>query len=351
MILITGGAGFVGSNLAIRLKQQFPEETVTALDNLKRRGSELNLPRLKAAEVEFVHGDVRNPADLDFSNVRWIIECSAEPSALAGRDGGTDYLVQTNLLGTYHCLELARRQQASLIFLSTSRVYPIRPIQQLRFETEATRFRLADQQNVSGVSAVGIAEDFPLEGARTLYGSTKLASELLITEYADSFGLPAVVNRCGVLTGPWQMGKVDQGVVVLWLARHLFQGSLSYIGYGGTGLQVRDMLHVADLADLVCLQMEHFSEHQGKTWNIGGGLEISISLQELTSWCEKLTGNQIPIHSDTQERPGDVPWFITDSRKVQQATGWVPQRNPETIFTEIYDWMQQFETELRPILS
>ena len=351
MILITGGAGFVGSSLALRLKAEFPEKSVVAFDNLKRRGSELNLSRLRSAEVEFVHGDVRNPSDLDLPDVEWIIECSAEPSALAGRDGNTDYLVHTNLLGTHHCLELARRQRAGMIFLSTSRVYPVKAIQQLRFHSGQTRFELAEPQATPGVSAEGIAEDFPLEGARTLYGTTKLASELLITEYVDSFDLPIVINRCGVLTGPWQMGKVDQGVVVLWMARHLFGGELSYIGYNGTGRQVRDMLHVEDLADLVCLQMRKIADHQGKTYNVGGGPEISVSLQELTAWCEQITGNSIPIHPDSQERAGDVPWFITDSRKLQQVTGWQPQRSLEHILNEIHDWIKAHQAQLRPILS
>ncbi|HIN48273.1 MAG TPA: NAD-dependent epimerase/dehydratase family protein, partial [Deltaproteobacteria bacterium] len=105
-ILVTGGAGFVGSHLALALKEKFSSSKVIALDNLKRRGSELNLSRLSQGGVEFLHGDVRNPGDLGFMELDWIIECSAEPSALAGRFGDTDYLVHTNLLGTYHSLEL-----------------------------------------------------------------------------------------------------------------------------------------------------------------------------------------------------------------------------------------------------
>jgi CDP-paratose 2-epimerase len=355
MILVTGGAGFVGSNLAIRLKEEFPNELVTALDNLNRRGSELNLSRLKSGDVEFIHGDVRNPTDLDLPDVKWIIECSAEPSVMAGRDGNTEYLVHTNLLGTYNCIEVARRQRASMIFLSTSRVYPVAPLRQLLLskhnQTAMSRFQLAEIQEFSGVSSEGIDENFPLTGPRTLYGATKLASELLLTEYADIFELPIVINRCGVLTGPWQMGKVDQGVVVLWMARHIFGGELSYIGYGGSGMQVRDMLHVQDLADLVCLQIKNISVYQGKIYNVGGGTEISVSLQELTAWCEKLTGNSISITPEKKERPGDVPWFITDSRKIRQESGWKPQRNLENILSEIYHWIIEHQELLRPVLS
>ena len=117
MILITGGAGFVGSSLALRLKQAFPEKKLVAFDNLKRRVSELNLSRLREARVEFIHGDIRKPGDLDVGKVVWIIECSDEPSALAGVDGSTDYLNHTNLLGTLHYLELTRKNHSGKFLL------------------------------------------------------------------------------------------------------------------------------------------------------------------------------------------------------------------------------------------
>jgi len=122
-ILITGGAGFVGSNLAVAFQQRYPQSDITCLDNLKRRGSELNLPRLQAAGIRFVHGDIRNREDLDLNqNVDLLIECSAEPSVLAGFDNSPDYLINTNLVGTVNCLEVARRQKADMIFLSTGRL-------------------------------------------------------------------------------------------------------------------------------------------------------------------------------------------------------------------------------------
>src|SRR5260221_12732920 len=123
--LVTGGAGFVGANLAIALAQRHPGAEVVAMDNLSRRGSELNLPRLREAGVRFVHGDVRSKDDLlALDPITKLVECSAEPSVMAGVTSSPDYLIQTNLLGAYHCLELARRDGAQVVFLSTSRVYP-----------------------------------------------------------------------------------------------------------------------------------------------------------------------------------------------------------------------------------
>src|SRR5438128_1089745 len=141
-ILITGGAGFVGSNLALKLKLDYPGAKITVLDNLKRRGSELSLKRLKDADITFVHGDIRNKEDLVFEKVDLLLECSAEPSVLAGINSAPDYLMNTNLVGTLNCLEIARAHNAACLFLSTSRVYPISYINELAFKETASRFEI-----------------------------------------------------------------------------------------------------------------------------------------------------------------------------------------------------------------
>lgn len=139
-VLITGGAGFVGSYLGMGLKKQRPDWHIVAFDNLKRRGSELNITRLREAGLEFAHGDIRNPEDLEaVGKVDLILECSAEPSVLAGYDSSPQYLVNTNLTGTVNCLEVARRHGAAMLFLSTSRVYPVATINALSYKEEATR--------------------------------------------------------------------------------------------------------------------------------------------------------------------------------------------------------------------
>ena len=124
-ILLTGGAGFVGGNLAVFLKRRHPSTRVVAMDNLHRPGSELNLPRLREAGVEFVKGDIRRGNEFPAGPFAAILECSAEPSVLAGYTDAPDYLMETNFLGTYRCLEKARQWQSHFLFLSTSRVYPI----------------------------------------------------------------------------------------------------------------------------------------------------------------------------------------------------------------------------------
>lgn len=343
-VLITGGAGFVGSSLGLALTERYSDWKIIALDNLKRRGSELNLPRLKQAGIEFIHGDVRNKEDLDPIALQpdLILECSAEPSVLAGYTS-PGYVLQTNLVGTINCLELARQTKADFIFLSTSRVYPIGHLNSLKYTETETRFQLQDEQSLPGVSSQGIGEEFPLNGARSLYGATKLASELLITEYADAYGIRTLINRCGVLTGPWQMGKVDQGVFALWMAFHYFHKSLKYIGYGGTGKQVRDFLHIADLLELIDLQINQLEKLKGQTFNVGGGILNTLSLQETTQLCQEITGHEIPIIPVPETRVGDVPIFITDTRKIIQATGWKPKINSAATLVDIYRWIAEFK--------
>jgi CDP-paratose 2-epimerase len=337
-VLITGGAGFVGANLGVALAGRHPDWELVALDNLMRRGSELNLPRLREAGVEFVHGDVREQGDLAATGpFDAMVECSAEPSVMAGLSDPS-YLVQTNLLGAFNCLERARQEDAFVVFLSTSRVYPVTPQLELALEETATRFELAAEQPYPGAGPDGISEGFPLTGARTFYGATKLAAEHLIEEYAAAFGLRAVVDRCGVIAGPWQMGKVDQGVFSWWLLSHHFGGPLAYIGFGGGGKQVRDLLHVDDLIDLVELQLGDPDGWSGAVTNVGGGRKHSLSLLEATELCRELTGREIEVGSNPETRPGDVPIYLSDCARLHARSEWRPRRGPRETLADVLEW-------------
>lgn len=342
-ILITGGAGFVGSSLAIAFKMHYPDHHVICLDNLSRRGSELNLPRLREHGIEFVHGDVRNSEDLTkIGQVDWLIECSAEPSVHAGYGDSPAYLVNTNLIGLINCLEFLRQFGGKMVFLSTSRVYPIKALRALPLRIQAQRFVLEAHEP-------GISEQFTLEGPRSLYGATKLCGEYLIQEYSQMYGIPAIVNRCGVLAGPWQMGKVDQGFMALWVARHVFGGQLNYMGFGGEGMQVRDVLHVADLFSLLCRQMQHPADHQGTVYNVGGGLANSVSLCELTQMVSQMTGQRCAVGSDPITREADIPYYVTDITKINQKTNWSPQIGIPQLVEELYAWMCEHRAALSPL--
>jgi CDP-paratose 2-epimerase len=352
-ILITGGAGFVGASLACAFKRHEPATDVVVLDNLRRRGSELNLARFRELGIRFVHGDIRSPADLEDlpGTFDTVIEASAEPSVLAGLDGSPRYVLDTNLVGTLHCLEFARKRAGSLVFLSTSRVYSIEPLRELRLAESPTRFELAPEQVLPGLSAAGVGEGFITHQPRSLYGATKLASELILQEYVQTYGMRAVINRCGVIAGPGQFGKVDQGVFTLWVANHYFQKPLRYTGFGGTGKQVRDLLHPEDLFSLLTTQLSQIDRVSGRVFNVGGGRAISTSLLEYTRLCEEATGRTTAIASDPTTTPVDIPLYLSDTSLVRRTFGWEPKRDARAIVQEIAHWIGQNEASLRPLFA
>lgn len=352
-VLVAGGAGFVGSNLALRLKAAYRDARIVVADNLRRRGSEWNLPRLAEHAVEFVHADVRRAEDLAFPKLRFdlVIDCSAEASVLAAYEHGPAYVIETNLIGTVNLFELARRDGADVVFLSTSRVYPVALLDAIEVDEGDTRFAIAARQALAGVGPAGISEAFPLDGPRSLYGATKLAAELLLTEYADMYGLRTVVNRCGVITGPWQFGTAEQGVFALWMGRHYFKRPLSYIGYGGTGKQVRDFVAVDDLGDLLLAQIASLGERPQRVYNVGGGLASSLSLAETTALCRDITGNRVEIARVAENRPSDVRVYVTDNARVTADTGWSPRKTPRETLGAIFDWIRENERLVAPLWS
>ncbi|MET0388733.1 MAG: NAD-dependent epimerase/dehydratase family protein [Polyangiales bacterium] len=348
-VVVTGGAGFVGASLALGLAERHPDWQIRAFDNLKRRGSELALTRLARRGVRFVHGDVRNVADVrDLGRFDLLIDCAAEPSVLAD---SPSYVLDTNLNGTLHCLEAARTHDAGFVFLSTSRVYPITRLTQVPRIEQSTRFAIAPHASGAGLSAHGIAEDFPLAGARSLYGASKLASELIIEEYAAAYGLRAVIDRCGVLAGPWQMGKVDQGVIVHWVASHVFQRPLRYIGWGGSGKQLRDVLHVQDLIRLVDSQITVLDQLHADVFNVGGGATGSLSLYELTELCQMATGQRVELGSEPETRRADIPLYVSDARLASQRFDWAPQHAPAQIVEDIARWIHDERAALERIFT
>ena len=350
-ILITGGAGFVGSNLAVFLKRRCKEARVICFDNLIRKGSEINVRRLKNHQIIFIKGDIRNiSALMKLRDIQVLIECSAEPSVLAAYQDPR-YTVQTNLVGTLNCLELARRDKSDFIFLSTSRVYPIESLDAVPYEESATRFDWLKNYKREGVSYKGISERFPLSGIRSLYGTSKLSSELVCSEYFDMFGIRGVINRFGVISGPWQMGKVDQGLVGYWVARHKYRKGLQYIGYGGEGKQVRDVIHVDDACEIIFYQIKHLKKLAGQTFNVGGGRSRAVSLLELTQLVERITKIHLSIGSVAKTRKSDVRIYITDNSYLERVTGWTPRKSVEEIVYDIHVWIDKYYELLKPILS
>lgn len=350
-ILITGGAGFVGSNICVKLKEHFQGIEVIAFDNLVRRGSELNIPRLSKSGIKFIHGDVRNREDLEVLDFDLLIECSAEPSVMAGVTSSPLYILQTNLVGAINCFEVARKSQADVVFLSTSRVYSQEKLNKVDFIERETRFTFSEKQKVTGASKEGISEEFPIEGIKTLYGTTKLSAEMILQEYTKNYKIRSIINRCSVISGPWQMGKVDQGIIMFWLVSHFFGKSLTYIGFGGKGKQVRDVLNIDDLFDLLLIQLKNIKRFSGKIYNVGGGLGNSISLLELTTLSQEITGKRVKIGGDPKTRAGDIRIYISDNLRIQKETGWWPKKEVKETLEEVHKWIVKNKKSLSYIFG
>jgi CDP-paratose 2-epimerase len=246
-------------------------------------------------------------------------------------------------------LELLKQWRCGFTMLSTSRVYSIRALAAIPVETAGDRFvphadEPSDTQHatrntqhassIPGFSVNGIAEDFSTEPPLSLYGSSKRASELLACEYAESFALPVSILRCGVLAGAGQFGKIDQGIFSYWIHSFCQRRPLKYIGFKGTGCQVRDCLHARDLLPLIARQIEKPRPDASRVLNVSGGLGQSASLRQLSAWCAERFGSH-KIRAEAKDRPFDVPWLVLDSSQAAQVWGWKPQTPLEAIWTEI----------------
>ena len=350
-ILVTGGCGFVGAAVCRRFLTARAGLAVTVLDSLRRRGAETNVADLEARGVRVVHGDVRVAADIDaLGPFDWVIDAAAEPSVLAGTAAGGQtgrrQLVDHNLVGTVNLLEAAARWQAGMILLSTSRVYSIPTLAGLPLAERSGRgggaaFDLdATHPLPPGVSPAGISEGCSSASPVSLYGATKLAAEILALEYAHAAGTPLVIDRLGVMAGAGQFGRADQGIFSWWIHRWAARRPLSWIGFGGRGLQVRDCLHPDDLADLLLSQLAAARGREPELVNVSGGSVSGTSLAELSAWCaERLGPHDVGVSHES--RPYDLPWVVLDHAAATSRHGWKPARSVEQIFEEIADHAQR----------
>lgn len=345
-ILITGICGFAGSHLAMALLERIESLQVAGIDNLLRAGSETNRAALRRAGIQFHHGDLRMRSDVDaLPDCDWIIDAAANPSVLAGIDGRSSsrQLTEHNLNGTINILEYCRERSAGLVLLSTSRVYSVRHLSALPVTPRQKAFMLDHAQPLPvGVSPAGVEECFPVEQPISLYGATKLCSEILALEYSGAFRFPAWINRCGNLAGAGQFGTAEQGIFSYWIHAHSRRAPLRYIGFGGHGYQVRDAFHPADLADLISRQIRRGSpaSPDAATFNVGGGSANAMSLAQLSAWCDDRFGCHAP-QTDAAARPFDIPWMVMDSHRAAQDFDWSPSRSLDSILDEIAAHAQQ----------
>jgi CDP-paratose 2-epimerase len=338
-ILISGICGFVGSTIARALLERGSDRQVFGFDNFVRPGSETNRADLKRLGVRAFHADLRAASDLEgLPDADWIIDAAANPGVLAGIDGRTSsrQLVEHNLLGTVNLLEYCRQRRAGFVLLSTSRVYAIPPLASLPVVVEDNAFKPAPGPSLPpGISAAGIDETFSTLAPISLYGATKLASEALALEYGESFGFPIFVNRCGVLAGAGQFGRPDQGIFAYWINSWVQQRPLKYLGFGGSGHQVRDCLHPRDLVPLLERQFAApVLAATDRVANVSGGRASAMSLRKLSDWCVKEFGAHDVI-ADGTPRTFDIPWMVLDCAKAERLWNWRPITPVAAVLDEI----------------
>jgi CDP-paratose 2-epimerase len=353
-ILITGGAGFVGSELAVRLREK--NHQVTVMDNLVRRGSESNLEKLQRHGVAFLHGDVRNPEDFENlpRSIEFVIDTSAQPSVVSGYTNPV-FDITNNSIGVIRVLEFARAHRCPLIFFSTNRIYVVDRLLELPRRESPTRIEW-DQETWNAIPpdrrqrgfdpAHGISEEFAVDGGqRSIYGLSKLIADASCQEYAGAFDMPIVINRFGVIAGTGQFAKLDQGWVVWWAIAHYFQLPLKYIGWNGK--QVRDILFLEDVCALVELQLGQIGRFRGDIFNVGGGHANSLSLREGTALLERKLGHRTAITVEDTVRKADLPIYFTDNRKIARELNWQPGVSVDQGFDRILEWIRANEPALR----
>ncbi|HEX3355551.1 MAG TPA: NAD-dependent epimerase/dehydratase family protein [Tepidisphaeraceae bacterium] len=336
-ILITGICGFVGSELALSLPKLLAGVEIIGIDNFIRPGSETNRLRLKQAGVRVIHADVRSATDFEaLPAVQWVIDAAANPSVLAGVDGNTSsrQLIEHNLSGTINMLEFCKRHKAGFALISTSRVYSAEALAKIPVRATGQLFDFDSSTEAPvGCSAAGIDKQFSVEPPLSLYGASKLASETLAMEYGLTFSLPILINRCGVMAGAGQFGTADQGIFSFWIRSYAARRPLKYIGFGGTGKQVRDAMHPIDLATLLAKQIQKLPPRP-TIWNVGGGRDNAMSLAQLSEWCGNRFG-QHSVQAVNENRRWDAPWIVMDSSAVSEEYHWQPEVKLSRILNEI----------------
>jgi CDP-paratose 2-epimerase len=361
---ITGGCGFVGSNLAERFTRA--GHTVSVLDNLTRGGSSLNRERLQHYGVTFIHADIRNREELQsLYGCDAVLNCAAQAS-LTRAEREPVFNFENNTTGLLNLLEIVRETKAPLVQWGSNKIYPAEKINAIPTVEKDTRFEwypdttkdlpctgLTVSVSSAGEPLIqGINEEFPLgTGGRSMYGASKVCSDILCQEYRDAFNLPIFANRFSCLAGPWQYGMVEQGWYVWFIIAAYFKVPLTY--YGWEGKQVRDVLFIDDVFRLVERQLSSAlrGESSGGVYNLGGGVDNALSLCEHVSRL-RAAGLKPRVETPSEpQRRGDHRVYISDSSKARNDFGWSPEISLEAGLEECLSWVTTHSGTLASLYS
>lgn len=336
-VLITGGAGFIGSNLSERLLKT-EGIRVRIFDNLSRDGVRHNLTWLQSLpfgeRLEFIHGDIRDAAAVTQAahDATEIYHLAAQVAVTTSVDSPRGDL-EVNLLGTFNVLEAARRsgRRPFVLFTSTNKVYG--SLSSIPVHLRGSRYEATD------MAFQGVGEETILD-FYSPYGCSKGSADQYVRDYARIYDLPTVVFRMSCIAGPRQFGNEDQG----WVAHFLYSAleGLPVTVYGD-GFQVRDVLHVYDLVEAMDLTWRHRDVTAGQIYNVGGGMKQSVSVREMLAAVDEETDVKVKIQfSDV--RTGDQPLYISDTRKLMHATGWVAKKDLQSILKAIHQFWHDYRS-------
>lgn len=341
--LITGGAGFVGTNLARRLLAA--GKRVLVFDNLSREGVERNLQWLHDTygdRLQVYVGDIRDPRAVQqvVRHADAVFHFAAQVAVTTSLDWPLNDF-EINARGILNLLEAIRAQPVPplLVFTSTNKVYG--GLEELQFVANSSRYYPTDK----AIKAHGISEQRPLD-FHSPYGCSKGTADQYVIDYARSYGLPTVVFRMSCIYGPHQYGNEDQGWVAHFAIRAIEDQPVSIYG---DGKQVRDILFVEDLVDAFLLAQQHMPQLAGQAFNIGGGVANTVSLLELLNTIGDYKGAKIPL-AFGDWRTGDQHYYVSDIRKFQQATGWYPQHGVPEGVAKLYQWLCESRGLKVPVL-
>jgi CDP-paratose 2-epimerase len=332
-ILITGGCGFIGCNLADALATR--GDRIVAFDNLSRAGVRENAQWLKSRHGELISvvtGDVR-----DSISVIEAVRAAGAVLHLAAQVAVTGSLLdpvedfEINARGTLNVLEAVRlhNPSAPMIFASTNKVYG-RLVTDDQIKQVARRHVPSDPR-----LGAGVTEEAPLD-FYSPYGCSKGAADQYVRDYARVYGLNTAVLRMSCIYGPRQFGTEDQG----WLAHFMLRSILGEpLTIFGDGLQVRDALHVSDAARAWIAILDNMSAARGRVFNLGGGADNAISLLELIGEIGQMRGTA-PSFSFDDWRPGDQPWYVSRIEAIDSAVGWKPQVPLRQGLRSLLDWLE-----------
>lgn len=333
-VLITGGAGFVGTNLADRLATR--GTSVRILDNLSRSGVEQNLQWLIAKHGDMVRVEVADLRDAEaversVAGCGHVFHLAAQVAVTTSLADPVDDF-EVNLQGTIRLLETIRRQPEppAVLFTSTNKVYGSLP--DVALVEREDHYVPADET----LAATGIDETRPLSFCSP-YGCSKGGADQYVLDYCTSFDLPSMVFRMSCIYGPHQFGTEDQGWVAHFLIRALEGHPLTIYG---DGKQVRDILFVDDLVDAMVIAQEQIEVTRGRAFNIGGGPVNTISLLQLVDQIAELTGDRPRLEFDDW-RVGDQRYYVSDTSLFQQLTGWRPRTTVHDGLLQLHGWLRQ----------